>query len=862
MAQINVRRRMPVWPRVFGVVLILAGLALLVGGVQLARLGGSWYYLLAGAMTLLSGLLLARAKPVGAMLYLVLVAVTGVWALVEVGDTYWGLVPRLAPVLVLGLFAALALRALPSPAQVVAWPVAVVQLAVLVAGGASVLQPHGVLENTDHLGPVVPNAVAVVRDAHSPANRWDHYGRDALGQRFAPFDQITPANVQQLEVAWTYRTGAQTGGGNEDQNTPIQVDDTLYLCTPQNKVIALDAETGREKWVFDPHTRDNPWWSRCRGVAYYAMPSVGMEAARTLQAGAGAAETAVKPTDVQGSATNLVAAALATPAAAGDGDRVAAPADASAPLPAPVRSSDARGAGHCRTRIITTDKDARLWALDAQTGTVCTDFGDSKKGFTDLSAGMGAYPDFYYMPTSQPLVAGDRVVIGGWVWDGKKTGQPSGVVRAYKLQDGTLDWAWDLGNPAITGLPSPGQTYTPGTPNFWSHGAYDAQRDLIYLPLGNATPDFWGAHRTPAMNRYATSVVALHGATGREAWHFQSVHMDTWDYDNGTPPTLLDMPNGQGGSTPALVLATKTHQLFVLNRVTGEPLANVQERPAPQRTMAGDAPAAATQPWSQGMPQVAKQTLTEKDMWGATMFDQLYCRIQFKKLHYEGPYTKLTNRMTLIYPGYYGGFNWGAEAYDPRTGMLIVNDMLMPQIGFLHPQAGAAEKLAALKQNDLTHAGWTTHVQEGTPYQAIRGAFNSFLGLPCHQPPWGNLTAIDLHTRRMAWQVPLGTVEDSRLLGRRFGLPVPLGMPSLAGPFATAGGLVFYAGTQDYYLRAFDSASGHELWKARLPVGAQSTPMGYLSPASGRQFVVVSAGGARMTPDKGDYVIAYALPRR
>jgi len=244
------------------------------------------------------------------------------------------------------------------------------------------------------------------------------------------------------------------------------------------------------------------------------------------------------------------------------------------------------------------------------------------------------------------------------------------------------------------------------------------------------------------------------------------------------------------------------------------------------------------------------------------MFDQLYCRIKFKQLKYDGPYTKLTDQMTLIYPGYYGGFNWGGHAYDPRTNMLIVNDMVMPQIGFLHPQEGAQEKLESLKKNDITNASWATHVQEGTPFQSIRGAFNSFLGLPCHQPSWGNLTAIDLNTKSIAWQVPLGTVEDSKLQGVRFGLPVPVGMPSLSGPFATAGGLTFYAGTQDYYLRAFDNQSGKEVWKGRLPVGAQATPMTYLSPESGRQFVVVSAGGARMTTDKGDYVIAYALPKK
>src|SRR5690606_37011603 len=263
-----------------------------------------------------------------------------------------------------------------------------------------------------------------------------------------------------------------------------------------------------------------------------------------------------------------------------------------------------------------------------------------------------------------------------------------------------------------------------------------------------------------------------------------------------------------------------------------------------------------TQPWPVGMPQIAPPTLREEDMWGATMFDQLYCRISFRKLRFQGPYTKLTTDLTLIYPGYYGGMNWGGMAVDKRNNLLIVNDMRIPQTARLVPQEQAEAEWDALPQN----AGWSRHVQKGTPYQSFKGEFNSPLDIPCLEPSWGSLTAIDLDTRTIAWQVPLGTVGDARLHGIRPGLPVPLGMPSLGGPVATAGGLVFYAGTQDYFLRAFDSASGKELWKARLPVGAQATPMTYLSPGSGRQFVVISAGGARLTADRGDYVIAYALP--
>lgn len=790
--------RKPWWPRVFGIVLALMGLALLIGGIRLVSLDGSWYYLIAGAAPLIAGLLLLAAKASGALLYFLVVIGTIIWAFAEVGSAFWGLVPRLAPVLVLGLIAALALRSLRPTTRALAIPAALVQLVVLVIGGVMMFSPQGTIENPANSADKVVNNIPLVTDPNSTDNRWTQYGRSGHSDRFGPFDQIKPNNVNQLEVAWTYRSGAQTGGSNEDQATPIQVGDSLYLCTPQNKVIALNAETGEERWTFDPKPKLSPAWNRCRGVGYYE-----------------------------------------------------------------VADQDKSENGMCNARIITTDKQARLWALDAKTGELCPGFGDSSKGYTDLSNGMGEYPDFYYMPTSQPLVAGDRVIIGGWVWDGKKTNEPSGVVRAFSAKDGSLDWAWDLGNPEITKLPPEGQTYTQGTPNFWSHGAYDEKLGLVYLPLGNATPDFWAEHRSEAMNQNASSVVALNVETGRRVWQFQSMHMDTWDYDNGTPPTLVDVPDGKGGNTPALVLATKTHQLFLLDRTNGKPLADVEERPAPQKTMQGDAPAAPTQPWSAGMPQLSAMAMSEKDMWGATMFDQLFCRIKFKELNYEGPYTKITDKPTLVYPGYYGGFNWGGHAYDPRTNMLIVNDINMPQIVFLAPQATAEATTKELNANDITQAKWTnSHVQDGTPYQAVRGSFNSFLGLPCHQPSWGNLTGVDLNTKTIAWQVPLGTVEDSRLMGVRTSLPIPLGMPSLSGPVATAGGLTFYAGTQDYYLRAFDSSNGKEVWKSRLPVGAQATPITYLSPESGRQFVVVVAGGARMTNEKGDYVIGYALPKK
>ena len=789
------RRSRPAWPLVlFGLLLALIGLALAVGGVRLAMLGGSWYYLITGVLLVASGLCFAMRRMAGFWLFAAVFVGTFVWALAEVGLAFWPLVPRLAPVLVLGVLALLALPRLSNGRlRGTARGGAALLVLMLVAGGAAMFQPHGVIE--------APAAAVSTTPAAAPAaqavgeSRWQYYGRTPDGTRFAPYAQINAGNVDQLETAWTFRTGEIAGPGSENQNTPLQIGDTVYVCTPRNQVIALDADAGTERWRFDPKA-DAKVWNRCRGVGYYEPAAVSQPVAEMPAAQPGAA---------------------------------------------------------CARRIVLTTVDARLIEIDAATGKPCEGFGQG--GSVDLKQGMGEVKPSYYFQTSMPTVVRNLVVVGGWVFDGRSVDEPSGVVRAFSADTGELVWAWDAGNPAITKLPPAGETYTRSTPNVWSTPAFDDKLGLIYLPTGNNPPDFWGAQRTGASETHSSSVVAVDIATGRERWHFQTVHHDLWDYDVPSQPMLIDVPDDKGAQVPALIQLTKRGQIFLLDRRDGKPIAGVEERPVTQGGQAGDR-TSPTQPYSVGMPAIGNQTLTEASMWGATWFDQLACRIAFRQLRYEGEFTPPTTTSSLIFPGYYGGMNWGSGAADPASGLLIVNDIRMPQQVQLIPRA-----VADSQQMSLGH-GVGLHPQQGTPYAISQQGFNSPLGIPCHAPPWGTLTGIDLKTRQIVWQRPLGTVQDAAVAGLKARAPIPLGMPTLGGPMTTAGGLTFYGGTQDYFLRAFDSRTGRELWKGRMPVGGQATPMTYVSPKSGQQYVLMAAGGARQSADRGDYVIAWKLKAR
>ncbi|MFP2505099.1 glucose/quinate/shikimate family membrane-bound PQQ-dependent dehydrogenase [Buttiauxella gaviniae] len=777
---------------VLGGLMALIGLAIGIGGAYLVALGGSWYFLLMGIVMLISAILIVKKKIAGLVLYSLAFVCSIFWAISDAGWDFWPLFSRLFTFAVLAFLAAIAwpiLRAAKSTAPVKKGPAygiaALLAVCMLVSAGWMFVPQVQVAANEDvPVKPVAPDEVQ---------KDWKHWGNTTHGDRFAALDQINKGNVSELQVAWTAHTGdipQSNGSGAEDQNTPLQVGDTLFVCTPYSKVLALDVDSGKEKWRYDSKATA-PNWQRCRGLGYFE-------------------ET-----------TQQAAATLAEPA-----------------QPAA-----------CPRRLFLPTTDARLIAINADNGKLCEDFGDH--GTVDLKAGMGEVKPGYYQQTSTPLVAGNVVVVGGRVADNFSTGEPPGVVRAYDVHTGKLAWAWDPGNPAITGLPPEGQTYTRGTPNVWSAMSYDAKLGLIYLPTGNATPDFFGGTRTAQDDKYSSSIVAVEATTGKVRWHFQTTHHDLWDFDLPSQPLLYDLPDGKGSTTPVIVQTSKQGMIFMLNRETGEPVAKVEERPVPQGNIEGER-YSKTQPYSVGMPMIGNETLTESDMWGATPIDLLICRIEFKGMRHEGVYTPPGLDRSLQYPGSLGGMNWGSVSVDPNNSLMFVNDMRLGLANYMVPRANVAKNASGIEMGIVP--------MDGTPFGAMRERFLSPLGIPCQKPPFGTMSAVDLKSGKVVWQVPVGTVQDTGPLGIRMHLPIPIGMPTLGASLSTQSGLLFFAGTQDFYLRAFDTANGKEIWKSRLPVGSQSGPMTYVSPKTGKQYIVINAGGARQSPDRGDYIIAYALP--
>jgi quinoprotein glucose dehydrogenase len=387
---------------------------------------------------------------------------------------------------------------------------------------------------------------------------------------------------------------------------------------------------------------------------------------------------------------------------------------------------------------------------------------------------------------------------------------------------------------------------------------------LAYVPLGNPTPDSFGMERRPFDEKYGSSLVALDAATGRPRWHFQTVHHDLWDQDIPAQPTLIDLPTAKG-RVPALLQPTKRGELFVLNRETGQPVFPVEERPAPQKGAVPEEHLSPTQPYQTGVPSFAGPNLQESSMWGITAIDQMMCRIKFRESRYEGPSTPPGLTHAIVMPGSIGGMEWGGVAVDTTRNIAIVNSMIMPNRTLLVPRADAEKQgITRMDNRDKKFQELLVTVglaQEQTPYALVLGPFLSPLFVPCNQPPFGKLSAVDLTTGKLIWTQPFGTARELGPMGLRSHLPLTIGTPNMGGAVATQTGVFFIAAAQDRRFRAYETATGKELWSVPLPGGGVATPMTYRSPASGRQFVALAVGHDGVRATAGNYIMAYALPK-
>jgi membrane-bound PQQ-dependent dehydrogenase (glucose/quinate/shikimate family) len=598
---------------------------------------------------------------------------------------------------------------------------------------------------------------------------WRFYAGEAGGTRFSPLQQINRKNVGALKRVWTYHTGEMNRGNETDRHhiapfetTPIVVNGMLYLSTPSNRVIALDAETGREIWQFDPQAgRTERKFFQHRGVAYWQSET-------------------------------------------GD-DR----------------------------RILYGTFDGRMICLDAKTGKPCKGFGAN--GVVNLRPGVAdEFPDAEYAVTSPPAIYKDLVITGAAVPEYPARG-PSGAVRAFDVRTGRLVWTFHT-------IPGPGEAghETWGKEaweertgaNVWSTMSVDVERDLVFLPVGSPSYDFYGGDRK-GQGLFANSLVALQASTGRLVWYFQMVHHDLWDYDMPAQPALITVRRN-GESVPAVAQVTKMGFVFIFDRLTGKPLFSVEERPVPQSNVPGEA-TWPTQPFPSKPPALVRQALNETDITTVTPESHHYCAELFHSLETRGMYTPYGRKQTLVVPGTLGGATWSGGSFDPELGYLFVNVNELGAVGAMEPQAVGAPVAYRRGSKGGEYARFWDQNQ-----------------WPCQKPPWGTLNAVEVSNGEIVWKVPLGVVA---------GLNGQTGSPNLGGSLATAGGLIFIGATADCSFRAFESRSGKQLWVAELAASAHAAPVTYMGNKSGKQFVVIAAGGGGYFRGKtSDEVVAFALP--
>jgi quinoprotein glucose dehydrogenase len=598
---------------------------------------------------------------------------------------------------------------------------------------------------------------------------WGAYGGDPGGARYSAAAEITRENVAKLKVAWTYRTGAldvatELKHKATFENTPILVDGRLYVSTPYDHVIALDAKSGAKIWEFDPKLDLSLDFSEVtsRGVSAW-------------------------------------------------------------------HDSKAKPDALCALRIFIGTLKAKLIAVDGLTGKPCADFGDA--GEVDLTRDVELRDEGDYQVTSAPSIAGDLVIVGSSIGDNRAVNVERGIVRAFDARSGKQRWSWD---PIPWAKDTKPRT---GAGNAWSTISVDAERDLVFVPTGSASPDYFGGIRK-GDNKWANSVVALKASSGEVVWGFQVVHHDLWDYDVASQPTLFTWKD----KTPAIAITTKMGRVFVLDRTNGKPLLPVAEVAAPK----GDIPGEQYWPTQPSGISTVPEGLKPGDGFGFTAEEKQWCEERIAASRNEGIFTPPSLLGTLVYPGNAGGVNWSSSAFDPTRHLLIMNTNHLAMWVKLIERDKLAATYAGRKDNRME--GEFAR-QTGAPFAMYREPFLGPKGTPCTAPPFGTTVAVDLFSGKKAWDVPLGTYTDK----------MQTGTINFGGVIATAGGLVFTAASMDNYLRAFDSDTGQEIWKFELPASGQATPMTYS--LGGKQYLVIAAGGhGKLGTKQGDFVLAFTLP--